>query len=136
MGLDYSRTRIGGFSEGSGDRRAVTYAGQAIESLEVQLGGRVGTDLAVAGRDVTLSAQGTLVHDLAEGAPSRIRVTDSTGNDRRVTLDGQDRNFARIGLSAQTALSDQADAWVTLDSRIGHDAGSQATVGAGLGLRF
>ena len=136
VGLDYSRTRIGGFSEGSGDRRAVTYAGQAIESLEVQLGGRVGTDLAVAGRDVTLSAQGTLVHDLAEGAPSRIRVTDSTGNDRRVTLDGQDRNFARIGLSAQTALSDQADAWVTLDSRIGHDAGSQATVGAGLGLRF
>ncbi|WP_405402205.1 M28 family peptidase [Paracoccus sp. Ld10] len=136
VGLDYSRTRIGGFSEGSGDRRAVTYAGQSIESLEVQLGGRVGTDMALAGRDVTLSAQGTLVHDLAEGAPSRIRVTDGTGTDRRVVLDGQDRNFVRVGLSAQTALSDQADAWVTLDSRIGHDAGSQASVGAGLGLRF
>ena len=103
-----------------------------------KLGGRVGTDLAVAGRDVTLSAQGTLVHDLAEGAPSRIRVTDSTGNDRRVTLDGQDRNFARTsGLSAQTALSDQVPMpGCLLDSRIGHDAGSQATVGAGLGLRF
>ena len=135
-GLDYSRTRIGGFTEEGGDRRAITYDGQAIERLEVQLGARAGMQTALAGRAVTLSAQGSLVHDLAEGAPDRLVVTDSAGDSRRVTLEGRDRSFARIGLAARTALSDQADAWVTLDSRLGHDAGSQATLGAGLGLRF
>lgn len=135
-GLDYSRTRIGGFTEAGADRRAITYDGQAIERLEVQLGARASLQTALAGRAVTLSAQGSLVHDLAEGAPDRLVVTDTDGDSRRVTLDGQDRSFARVGLAARTALSDQADAWVTLDSRLGHAAGSQATVGAGLGLRF
>ncbi|RJL03984.1 M28 family peptidase [Paracoccus aestuarii] len=135
-GLDYSRTRISGFGETGDARTAIGYAGQAIESFEVQLGARIGTTLAAAGRDLALSAQGSLVHDLAEGAPSRIDVTDSGGTARRVSLAGQDRSFARIGLAVSTALSDQAQAWVTLDSRVGHDAGSQATLGAGLGLRF
>ena len=135
LGLDYRRTRIGAFGEGS-DRRAIAYDSQSVESFEISLGARAATDVQLAGRPVTLAATGALIHDLAEGAPAQIRVTDSQGTARTLGLAGRDRNFARVGLSARTAISALADGWVSVESRLGHDAGSQATVGAGLGLRF
>lgn len=136
LGLDYARTRISGITEQRTGRTAIRYGGQDFESLEVQLGGRVAQAVQVAGREIGLSARASWVRELADGAPGALTVIDSEGTARRVSLAGQDRSFGRVGLSAQMALSSEASGWVTLDTRIGHDAGAQTTLGAGVGLHF
>ncbi|WP_295047284.1 M28 family peptidase [uncultured Paracoccus sp.] len=135
-GLDYSRTSIDAFTEGGGDRRAVRYGKQSFDSLEVQLGGQVRQTIALSGRDVTLSGRAVWVAELADGRPDSIRVTDSEGTARRLSIAGADDSFGRVGLAAEARLSPQASGWVTLDGRIGHDGGSQVALGAGVGLRF
>ena len=50
----------------------------------------------------------------------------------RLNADRSNAILVTHGLSSSHQAADPP----TLDSRIGHDAGSQATVGAGLGLRF
>ena len=135
VGLDYARTRIGSASEGS-DRLAVRYEGQDFESLELQLGGQVSQTLAVQGRDVTLSGYALWVRELADGQPETITVTDSTGTVRRIGIAGADDSFGRIGVWAQMQLSPAAFGWLSLDGRVGHDAGAETALGAGVAMRF
>lgn len=134
-GLDYARTRIGAASEGA-DRLAARYEGQDFESLELQLGGQVSHALAVQGRDVTLSGHAVWVRELADGRPEAITVTDSSGTARRIGIAGADDSFGRIGVEARMQLSPEATGWLSLDGRLGHDAGAQTALGAGLTMRF
>lgn len=136
VGLDYARSRIAGFSEDGPDRRAMRHDEQDFESLELRLGGQVSQQVQLSGRTVTLSARAAFVHELAEGRPESVTLTDSNGTARTVALTGADDSFGRIGLSAHMQLAPDAAGWVSIDGRAGHDAGSQVTLGAGLAMRF
>ncbi|MBL4916854.1 autotransporter outer membrane beta-barrel domain-containing protein [Szabonella alba] len=135
FGIDYSRTRIGGHSEGTA-RRAVSYGKLDFESIELQLGGQMTRKVTLAGRPVTLSADLRYVRELAEGRPSMAMIVDSAGTTRAVAGADFDKSFGRIGLSAQMQLSPQAVSWLSLDGRIGHRGGAQARLGAGISVRF
>ncbi|MBK4217637.1 autotransporter domain-containing protein [Paracoccus caeni] len=136
IGLDYASTRIAGFTESGNDRRAVSYDEMDFESLELQLGGQVGQRIDMGGRAVRLSAHAAYVRELADGRPDSVTVTDSTGTARKVGVTGADDSFGRIGVSAEMELSPQAVGWISVDGRVGHDAGSQTAVGAGVSMRF
>lgn len=136
LGLDYNRTRITGFGESGSDRRAMHFDEQDFESLELHLGGQVSQQMELSGRSVTLSARAAYVRELADGRADRITLTDSLGTQREQALVGADDSFGRIGLSAEMQLAPDASGWVFMDGRVGHDAGSQLAIGAGLGMRF
>lgn len=135
-GLDYARTRIAGFTESGGDRRAIGYAEQDYESLELQLGGQARQIVSLGGNNVALSARAAYIHELADGAPEIATITDSSGTSRNVLIAGSDDSFGRIGLAAETQFTPNAIGWLSVDGRVGHDAGSQTTVGAGVAVRF
>lgn len=136
VGLDYRSTRIAAFSEGGSDRRRISYAEQDFDSLELQLGGQVSQHVQFGAYPITLAGQASYVRELADGRPTSATVTDSAGNSSKIGMTGADDSFGRIGLSAQMQLSPQAVGWVSLDGRVGHNAGSQTALGAGLGMRF
>ena len=135
-GLDYTHYQIDGFSETGTERGTVTYDEQAFESAELALGGRVQRTIAVGSMPVVLGAEASWVHELADGAPTSMSITDEEGTVQTASYSRADKSFGRVGLSADILVSDQTTGWVTLASRVDHDAGSQWSVSAGLGMRF
>lgn len=136
LGFDYARHRIKGFTEGGDPRLGMTLAGQRFESAEIAIGGRLSKTATLGATPVTFSARAAFVHELADGLPERLVVTDSAGTAREIAFGETDKNFGRLGASAEFQLSPMALGWVSVSGRVGHDAGSQAAVGAGMSIRF
>lgn len=134
--FDYHSTTISGHSEDGPVRRAVSYAEDSFESLELQLGGQVRQTAQLASRPVTLSADARYVRELADGRPSSTRITDSAGNLTAVPQAGTDRSYGRVSLAAEMAVSQAATSWIAVDGRIGHRDGTRTTLNAGIAMRF
>jgi len=135
-GLDYTHYQIDGFSETGTERGTVTYDEQSFESAELSVGGRVQRTLALGAVPVVLGAEASWVHELADGAPTSMSVTDEEGTVQTASYSRADKSFGRVGLSADFLVSAQTTGWITVGSRVDHDAGSQWSVGAGLGIQF
>ncbi|MDD3445437.1 MAG: autotransporter domain-containing protein [Zavarzinia sp.] len=138
LGLDYAHYRIGGYSESSALRTALSIEAQTFDSLETTVGVRLRGSFALA-EALVLSPYGSVayVHEFSDGMPEDVVVSAmADGTARRVSFAGADDSYGRAQLGAALGLGDGVATFIQLDSRIGHDDGAETGVTAGLGLTF
>lgn len=135
-GLDYSHYRIDGFHEKQDLRTALGYQEQRFDSLEASLGWRVRGTLELP-YGLSLLPYGDIawVKELGDGRLEDLDLTSRADGQVRVAeLGSADKSFGRAQVGSQLAITPQLGVFAEVNSRIGHDEGSQT--GYSLGVQW
>jgi len=135
-GLDYMRYRIDSFSDDTDFRTGLDYGKQTYDSLEGSIGWRLhGTVAFSNGMVLRPYTSVKFVHEFADGRPESVAlISQADGGVRTADLGDVDKNFGRVQLGAQLAVTEQVGVFSEINARLGHTDGSQ--VGYSLGLQF
>ncbi|WP_347902576.1 autotransporter domain-containing protein [Pseudomonas purpurea] len=135
-GLDYNHYRIDGFHEKQDLRTALGYQEQRFDSLEASLGWRVRGTLGLP-YGMSLLPYGDIawVKELGDGRLEDLDLTSRADSQVRVAeLGSVDKSFGRAQVGSQLAITPQLGVFAEVNSRIGHDEGSQT--GYSLGVQW
>lgn len=137
-GLDYMHYRIDGFGDDTDFRTGMIYDKQTFDSFEGSIGWRLhGTVAFSNGMVLRPYSSVKFVHEFADGRPENVAlVSQADGGVRTADLGEVDKNFGRVQLGAQLAVTEQVGVFSEINARLGHSDGSQVEYSVGLQFRF